>query len=370
MKIEELAISVSDAVAVINQTFSSVYPVLTITGELSSFRISKGKWVYFDLKDEYSKLPFFGTVYSLPAPLEDGMLITVVAEPRVHPQFGFSFNIRSIQLAGEGTIKKATQLLQEKLTKEGLFDADRKRKLPYPPERIGLITSVESAAYADFTKILDSRWRGLEIIVKDVQVQGLLAVEQITSAIESFNLQSELVDILVIIRGGGSADDLSAFSSEQLTRAVSASRIPTIVAVGHEVDVCLAELAADVRASTPSNAAEIIVPTVQEARDRLRDTKTLLDSLINGRTKLLDQYVSNTNKTLNENLNSIFEKLSENIHNKKQVLEALNPSNALKRGYAIIKSNSGVLIKTVASAKQEKTLNITLSDGQVQAEVK
>jgi exodeoxyribonuclease VII large subunit len=148
----------TDFVAVLNQTLETAYPHVVIEGELSNFRISKNRWVYFDLKDDHASVKFFGTVYSLPGPLEEGMLLKVSGSPRLHPLFGFSVNFQTIELSGEGTIKKAFELLLKKLTLEGLFDDSRKRRLPYPPQTIGLITSRESAAYADFTKIINARW--------------------------------------------------------------------------------------------------------------------------------------------------------------------------------------------------------------------
>jgi exodeoxyribonuclease VII large subunit len=256
----ELELSVSEFVALLNQTLEFAYPHVTIAGELANFRISKNRWLYFDLKDEGAVVRFFGTVYALPGPLENGMLLKVSGSPRLHPLYGFSVSVLSITPSGEGSIKKAATLLEAKLAAEGLFDPTRKRPLPYPPARIGLIASTESAAYSDFLKVLGERWGGVTIEVIDVQVQGEVAPEQIVQAITRFNQKSLAPDVLVITRGGGSAQDLQAFSSEQVTRAVAASRIPTLVAIGHERDIALAELAADQRASTPSNAAELLLP--------------------------------------------------------------------------------------------------------------
>jgi exodeoxyribonuclease VII large subunit len=159
----ELELSVSQFVALHNHVLEYTMPTVTIIGELSSFRVSKNRWVYFDLKDDEASVKFFGTVYQLTGPLEDGMMLRVQGTPRVHPQFGFSITVTSIQLAGEGTIRRAFDLLQQKLAGEGLFDQARKRELPYPPERIGVIASKESAAYADFMKILSARWGGVDI---------------------------------------------------------------------------------------------------------------------------------------------------------------------------------------------------------------
>src|SRR5690606_31853852 len=123
---------------------------VTVVGELASFRVSKNRWVYFDLKDENASVKFFGTVYQLPGPLEDGLMVQVTGTPRLHPLYGFSITAQSLQPVGEGSLRRAAALLEAKLRSEGLFDDSRKRSLPYPPSRIGLITSGESAAYHDF----------------------------------------------------------------------------------------------------------------------------------------------------------------------------------------------------------------------------
>ena len=204
------------------------------------------------------------------------MTVAVRGVPKLHPQYGFSVTVQAIKPTGEGSIKKAAALLEKKLRTEGLFDESRKRAIPYPPTHIGLITSGESAAFRDFTKILNARWGGVTVTLIDVQVQGDPAPAHIVSALKQFNTMPDPPEVLVVTRGGGSADDLQAFSTEQVTRAVAASRIPTVVAIGHEVDISLAELAADQRASTPSNAAELLVPDraavlrhVQVQRERI-----------------------------------------------------------------------------------------------------
>jgi exodeoxyribonuclease VII large subunit len=222
---QEIVFSPADFVAAINQTLEFAYPRVVIEGELANFRVSKNRWVYFDLKDEVAQVPFFGTVYSLPGPLEDGLTVRVVGVPRMHQRFGFSVTFQSILPVGEGALKKAADLLFKKLSAEGLFDIDRKRLLPKLPTKIGLITAADSAAAADFIKILNERWVGVEVDLADVYVQGDTAPAQITEAIEHFNSRGTGSEVLVITRGGGSAEDLAAFNDERLVRAVAASRM-------------------------------------------------------------------------------------------------------------------------------------------------
>lgn len=365
---EQLVLSVSDFVAIFNQSIEAAYPSVDIVGELANFRISKNRWVYFDLKDDFASVKFFGTVYNLPGPLEDGLLLQVSGQPRLHPQFGFSVNVTNIQPVGEGSLRKAAQLLEAKLRAEGLFDVERKRPLPYPPKTIGLITSGQSAAYADFIKVLNERWCGIEINLADVQVQGEPAPSQIVAAVEYFNQSPQIPDILVIIRGGGSAEDLSAFNNEIVTRTIASSRIPTLVAIGHEVDISLAELAADKRASTPSNAAELIAPDKRRELQKLKETSQLLGQYLTntakaGRTQAI-QHILNLNQIITQYL-SINKQF---IESKKQLLGALNPNTAFERGYAVLRSN-GKVIKSVKQVKLGTKLEAQLVDGQITAKV-
>lgn len=364
----ELVFGVSDFVAYLNQTLDAAYPYVTIEGEIGNFRISRNRWVYFDLKDETASVKFFGTVYNLPGPLEDGMVARVSGNPRLHPLYGFSVNIQAIRPVGEGSLRRAAELLAARLRAEGLFAPERKRLLPYPPRRIVLITAGKSAAYADFLKILNDRWRGVIVEHFDVQVQGEPAEGQIVSAIAAANSLPELPDVLVLTRGGGSADELATFSSERVTRAVASSRVPTLVAIGHEVDVSLAELAADKRASTPSNAAELLTPDrgvelrkLGEARAAI--SKELLDVVGHRREALKRQRTE-----LTSGLEAAFRSARTRLHTASRLLEAYDPAAALRRGYALIWSD-GTLVRTASDVQLDMSVRIQLSDGSVEATI-
>ena len=365
---EELIFTVSDFVAYLNQTLELAYPYVTIEGELSNFRVSKNRWVYFDLKDEGASVKFFGTVYNLPGPLEEGMMVRVSGSPRLHQLYGFSVNVQTITLVGEGSIRRASDLLQAKLAAEGLFNPERKRFLPYPPQRIALVTAGQSAAYADFIKILNARWRGVTVDHYDVLVQGEQAPAQIVSAIAAANAAAEVPDVLVLTRGGGSADDLAAWSSEQVTRAIATSRVPTLVAIGHEVDISLAELAADKRASTPSNAAELLTPDRVVVLRRLREARTGLgESLLRVVTKRKD-WLKRQHLDLNRGLRASYEAARFRLRSTRQLLEAYNPTAALQRGYALVHSGDQ-LVKRVGQLKIGSLVQITLSDGTATATI-
>ncbi len=359
-------LGVSDFVALVNQAFDMVFPMVTVVGELANFKVSKNKWVYFDLKDDGASIRCFGTVYMLPGPLEDGMVVEVRGAPKLHQQFGFSFNIQSIRPVGEGAIRKAAELLAAKLEAEGLFDPERKRQLPYPPQRIGLITSGESAAYADFIKILAARWRGMSIELADVQVQGERAPGQLVAALQWFNEQADPPDVLVMIRGGGSADDLQAFSVEPVVRAVAASRIVTLVAIGHEVDISLAELAADQRASTPSNAAELLVPDRREVLARLQLEREVISDGLRGwlddERLGLDDAVTD----MGEYLERLLAARRTDAAGYRRLAAALDPALALARGFAIVRKDG----KAVRSGLQPGDIvDITLSGATAQARI-
>ncbi|MBA2279000.1 exodeoxyribonuclease VII large subunit [Candidatus Saccharibacteria bacterium] len=362
-------LSPSEFVALVNQTLEFAYPLVEIEGEVSNFKISKNRWVYFDIQDEGAKVRCFGTVYMLPAPVEDGMMVRLVSIPKLHPQFGFSCNLQSLQFSGEGTIKKASDLLAAQLEKEGLFAAERKRQLPYPPQRIALIASSESAGYKDFLKILESRYGGMEIELADVQVQGEAAVQQIVSAIEWFNKQADLADVIVLTRGGGSADDLQAFSSEQVTRAVASSRIPTIIAIGHEVDISLAELAADKRASTPSNAAEILVPDRRALLQELSMTTKQLERDFMASIVQQSEFIHALRGQLDSVLQRMLTSKQTELMHLSRTLEVLSPQAILRRGYSIVRSLDGRAVRIAKSLRAKDMVKIEFADGNVEAKV-
>lgn len=328
--------TVSEAIAVINQTLEYAYPTLVVEGEVSSFKVNQNKWVFFDIKDAEGTLNCFMSVHQLRTQLEDGMRVRVVAQPKIARWGRFSLTIRDVQPVGEGSLKRAFELLKAKLEKEGLFNPERKRTLPTLPSRIGVISSTSAAGYGDFVKILSERWGGVELIVAHTQVQGLEAPRQIIRALEHFNQMAEPVDAIAIIRGGGSADDLAAFNDEPLVRAIASSRIPTIVGVGHEVDVSLADMAADVRAATPSNAAQILVPDKREidrqVRANVRTMVNAISSLYTQQTKL----VVEQRERLLSGVEQVYTRAEDRYMQLTTVLAQLDPRTALKRGYALV----------------------------------
>lgn len=351
---ENVQLSVSDFVALINQTLEYAYPSVTVVGEVAEFRVSQGKWVSFKLKDAGAVIDCFMGIYQLRMPIEDGMKIMVVAAPKLNPKWGkFSLNIRTVKPVGEGSIKKGFELLKAKLEAEGLFAPERKRALPRVPMHVGVISSTESAGYADFCKIINERWGGMTVDVAHTQVQGEPAADQIIRAIKYFNNLEVLPEVLVIIRGGGSAEDLMTFNDELLAREIAGSRIPTLVGVGHEVDHTLADMIADRRAATPTNAAEILVP---DRREIIRAAHQQATSLGHQLVQAIDQYSERTKDQLDSAFRRIHEKLDatfERLGVLRAAVAQLNPENVLKRGYALVRGEmqpgSDIEIETYTS---------------------
>lgn len=335
---ENVPLTVSDFVALINQTLEYAYPSVSVVGEVSEFRVSQGKWVSFKLKDGESVVDCFMGIYQLRVPIENGMKIMVVAAPRVNAKWGkFSLNVRMVKPVGEGSIKKGFELLKAKLEAEGLFAPERKRPLPRVPSNVAVITSTESAAYADFCKIINERWGGMSVEVAHTQVQGDPAADQIIRAIKYFNNLEVLPEVLVIVRGGGSAEDLMTFNDELLAREIAGSRIPTLVGVGHEVDHTLADMVADRRAATPTNAAEILVP---DRREIIRSAHQQAASLGHQLVQAIDQYSQRTHEQLKSAFRRIRERLDdtfERLATLRVAVAQLNPDNVLKRGYALLR---------------------------------
>lgn len=330
-------LSVSDFIAVTNQTLEYAYPVVEVEGEVASFKVNQGKFVFFDIKDEGASVGCFMMLFQLRVPIEDGMKVIVTASPKLTQWGKFSLTVKAIRPSGEGSLKKSFELLKAKLDQEGLFALERKRPLPTIPRHIAVISSPQAAGYADFIKILNDRWGGLRVDVAATQVQGADAPDQIIRALNHFNTQEELPELIVIIRGGGSADDLSAFNDEQLVRVIAASRVPTITGIGHEIDVSLSDLAADMRAATPSNVAQIIVP---DRRDIIRTARMQVQSLVPQLLGMLENLKQQLEGRIDDAAMTVeqqIERQKQRLEQTKHLLAEFDPARVLERGYALIR---------------------------------
>ncbi len=327
--------SVSDFQAVCNQIMETAFSGVVIEGEIASFKVNQGKFVFFDLKDEQSSVGCFMMKFALRFPLEDGMKVRVRVVPKLTNWGKFSLTVQAIMPVGEGSLKKSFELLKKKLTDEGLFALERKRPLPTPLTKIGIISSTQAAGYADFCKILNERWGGLEVQVAHCQVQGMVAADQMIRALKYFNERSE-VQVIAVIRGGGSADDLAVFNDEALVRAIAASKIPVITGIGHEVDESLCDLAADVVASTPSNAAQMLTRDRNEVIASCRSEVKRINNLLN--TKIDELLIQNRGEIgrVAQQITAKITNIEQEIQAQVKILAQLNPENVLARGYALV----------------------------------
>lgn len=358
----EVIYSVSDFIATSNDIFEKSFPSVLIEGEISSFKVNQNKFVFFDLKDEDSVLGCFMTVWQLHFPLEDGMKVIAQVKPKLTNWGKFSLTVEKITPKGEGSLKKSFEILKEKLMREGLFDENRKRSIPQDLQKVAVISSTQAAGYADFIKIINERWGGLKIIVAHTQVQGMAASDQIIRAIDFLNSQSELPDVIAIIRGGGSADDLAVFNDEKLVRAVANSHVPIITGIGHEIDQSLCDLAADFAASTPSNVAQILTPNKFDEMRFLRSKILRTNDLLLSKIAELKKANREKNQEIRDKiLQNIFDQKRE-IQAKKRILESYNPQNILAKGYALVSgeivAGKEIIIKTIDKTITAEVKNV------------
>jgi exodeoxyribonuclease VII large subunit len=270
------------------------------------------------------------------------MKVIVTASPKLTQWGKFSLTVRSIRPSGEGSLKKSFELLKAKLDKEGLFAPERKRSLPRIPKHVAVISSTGAAGYADFIKILGDRWGGVKVDVAHVQVQGADAPDQMIRALKYFNEREALPEVIVMIRGCGSADDLAAFNDELLVREIAASRIPTLVGVGHETDSSLADLVADVQAATPSNAAQLLVPDRNEIiRSVHYQVRTLLPKVEQG-IAAQQLFLREVLDTALRTTTSRLEVQDERLRTLRTILQQLDPQTVLQRGYALLRGTQAI----------------------------
>ena len=354
----------------VNKTLDKQIGMVLVEGEIVNYKINRQQWVTFDLKDEQSIVNCFASVYKIGSSFENGMTVRILAKPRIYVPYGkYSLVIEAVKPIGEGSIQQAFNLLLKKLTEDGLFDTEHKKTLPQYPERIGLITSPEGEAMHDVRKIFKSRWGGFSTYLYPVHVQGDQASTEIIQSIHYFNERFP-VDVIILTRGGGSTEDLLAFNDEQLARAIFASRIPIIAAIGHERDISIAELVADARAATPSHAAQITVPDWQSTNNQLDQvtnrTKTSISNTLSSLSQTLEQQ-ADKQKNL---IKLVLENLSNWHKAQQKLLDALNPTNILKRGYSFTTLlDSGTILKSIANIAPGQKLQINLSDGTLYSEV-
>lgn len=368
---------------------------LAIKGELSNYKVYPSGHHYFTLKDQESQLRcvmFKTSAAKLRFKPENGMGVTAIGRVSVYPRDGaYQLYSTDILPEGMGDLHLAFEQLKEKLSKEGLFDSEHKKPIPRYPERIAVITSSAGAAVQDIIRVLGKRWPMSEVIVLPVRVQGEEAPAEIVGALRYAN-KHKVANLIITGRGGGSIEDLWAFNDERVARAIFESEIPVISAVGHEPDVTIADYVADLRAATPSNAAELAVPDGEELGDilasieirlsqgmnkQLSDRKRRIDDLASRRVmKYPGAYIDQKR----QELDSLYEQLGFRFENKlsklkheyvrlASALDALSPLKVLARGYSIATDSEGNAITSINSVEVGDRLKLSLSEGELKCTI-
>ncbi len=407
-----ISFKVSEFVDYLREHLRTTVGEVVVQGEVTGFRERGDSLVFFDLKDEGSSVTCFLMKYELTVALEDGMEVKVLAVPSLFKKSGkFHLKVKEITPVGEGALRKALLKLVEKLTMEGLLAEQRKRPLPRFPERIGLITSAEAAAYNDVLKTLKRRWKAHTVVFAPVRVQGPGSSREIVRALSALNALGT-VDVIIVTRGGGSLEDLQSFNTEEVARAVVASRAPVVAGIGHERDNTIAEFVADLRASTPTAAAEHVAPdrrevalTVEElsrrsaeaitdqvvaSRERIRDALDRFEAVLRARAfvveNLLQRFrtifvrVLTTPRERRLQLTHLLTRLMtgttvwarrqrDRLGQATALLESLNPTAVLKRGYSVTFDVSGKVLHDASAAKPKDRIRTRLHKGELTSEV-
>jgi len=389
-------LTVTELTQKIRSVIEGNFPVLWVEGEISGYKLHSSGHQYFTLKDENSQLPcvlWKGRAQHVPFRLQDGAKVIAQGQLTVYERGGrYQFDVSMVQEAGIGKLAEAFERLKKKLSAEGLFDAARKRPIPVYPERIGIVTSPTGAAIHDIVTVCRRRWQGLTLILRPAAVQGEGAAEDIAAGIRDFNAYGQ-VDVLIVGRGGGSLEDLWAFNEEPVVRAVVASRIPVVSAVGHEVDVTLCDLAADLRAPTPSAAAELVVKESRELKTWLYESQERsLGAIVRILRRSQDRVTALGNhwafkrpveflRNQSQRLDEIEQRVTlaterylairrEHAHRLETGLVALDPNGVLRRGYSITRRlPERVVLRDSESVARGSRLAITLHRGEIEAEV-
>lgn len=405
-------LTVSEFVDSVRLLLRETVGMVTVQGEVTGYRTRRDQLVYFEIKDEQSRVLCFALSHELHVALEDGMEIRVTGTPALfRKNGGFHLRVVEIALVGEGALRKAFDATKRRLAAEGLFRAERKRPLPVFPTSVGLITSPDAAAYTDVLRILRNRWPIVRIRFASVAVQGPGSARQIVKALTRFSEMHD-VEAVILTRGGGSLEDLQAFNDETVARAIFASTVPVVVGVGHERDETIADYVADVRASTPSNAAERVVPdradilrrldamsdrlqrsligVIEEKRSRLagavqrmhgalRRRETIVQVLLQrftGQVATFAQRVTtsaarrqSSTRSLGIRLNQRFNAIRHRHAALATLLRSLSPLAILQRGYSITSKRNGRIVRRSGALSPGDHIHTRFGTGEAESNV-
>jgi exodeoxyribonuclease VII large subunit len=382
--------SVSDLNDAVNHHLSLLGNI-TVEGELSRLDVKNGRLIFGSLKDASSSVDIFSMSHLLRnfRQFEPGMLVRVTGTLGLYKQSSrFRIMAQSMVPVGEGALQIAFEKLKAQLDKEGLFAPERKRAIPDWPTNIGLITAKNSSAYYDVIKILSARMGSITIKLLPVTVQGRAAVPSILAAFTYCNQHASSFDVIIMARGGGSLEDLQAFNSEEIARAVFSCKVPVVSAIGHEDNWSLTDYVADVRASTPSNAAELTVRDQQEVISTINTAVQFIKSMIVNRSK---QYQSSIDQSIyiirhlsnksSDSIKNMIMQINQSIHQKlllvskdidylSRINESYDYQKILHRGFSITKNKQGKIIKTVKQVHSQEEIITQLAEGVITSHVK
>ena len=369
---------------------------LNVKGEISNLKFHSSGHIYFSLKDENSKvncIMFKNNAVNLDFRLEEGMKVEIKARLGVYHKEGtYQLYCENIKKAGIGELFEEFHKLKKELSEEGIFDEKYKRALPKFPKRIGIITARTGAAVRDIINVIQRRNKSLDIILYPAKVQGENAADSIIEGIRYFNNEKS-VDVIILGRGGGSIEELWAFNNRDLAYEIFNSRIPTVSAVGHEVDFTISDFVSDMRAPTPSAAGELVSPSLQEMINDLVNKKEFLHRAVDRRflnskrdVDLLHKGLKGNNpkhiiekrikevNSLEEKLNFLgkrkIDKAKDELIALNSILQTLNPLNTLGRGYSVIMDKKDKVINKVSELKKNDMVKVIMKDGSVNIDIK
>ena len=340
---------------------------LTVTGEISNLKYHSSGHLYFSISDENSKINcFFPAQYArgLHYELGDGLAVIIHGYLNVYKKGGtYTLFVRSIEIAGEGNLAMAFQMLKEKLDAEGLFDPAHKKPIPRFPRRIGIVTSNTGAAVRDIIKIIESRTSLTDMIVFPVLVQGSEAAADIAATIDMINRDFDDIDTLIVGRGGGSMEDLWAFNEEIVARAIYRSRIPVISAVGHEIDFTIADFVADRRAETPTAAAEMAVPNIRELMQRAESWQNSLMADLKKKVSYADLRAEKLFAEMRHVLQGRVNAYRHELESCRLLLDENHPYRILRKGYAVLEDAAGRNLASISDLRDGQSYRLKLKDG-------
>lgn len=394
--VEEI-LSVWELTSRIKDLLEGAFPAVSVEGEISDFSRPRSGHCYFTLKDERAQIRaviWRNTMTRIRFDLHDGLAVICRGHLDLYaPRGSYQLIVDHIEPQGIGALELAFRQLHEKLAKEGLFRPERKRPLPRFARRIAVVTSPTGAAIRDFLQVLGRRWRGTDVLIVPARVQGAGSVEEVVAGIEFVNRLSPAVDCLVVTRGGGSLEDLWTFNEERVVRAIHASRVPVVSAIGHEIDVTLSDLVADVRALTPSEAAELVAPAADEVqatldhyrkrlsaalRNRASGARSRLDALARHRifrrpydriresSRRLDELESRVNRAIETRVREA----RQEVATASARLESLSPLAVLGRGYSLTQRiEDGHLVRTAGELVPGDSITTRFASGKAVSRV-